>query len=65
MNIHENARLTPHGRERMVRMVLSGQTPQGRSPRPKKLRQPTPSETVERIVALRRKRLTWIRQRRP
>ena len=87
MNIHENARLTPHGRERMVRMVLSGQTPQAaaravgvcprtvrkwlaryktegtrglqdRSSRPKKLRQLTPSETVERIVALRRKRLT-------
>src|SRR5688572_16200126 len=28
MDIHKNARLTPLGRERMVRMVLSGQTPQ-------------------------------------
>lgn len=28
MNIHKNARLTPHGRERMVRTMLSGQTPQ-------------------------------------
>lgn len=27
MNIHKNAKLTPHGRERMVRMMLSGQTP--------------------------------------
>ena len=28
MDIHKNARLTPHGRERLVRMVLGGQTPQ-------------------------------------
>ncbi len=28
MNIHKNARLTPHGRGRLVRMVLGGQTPQ-------------------------------------
>jgi transposase InsO family protein len=27
MDIHENARLTPRGREHMVNMVLSGQTP--------------------------------------
>ena len=27
MNIHKNARLTPLGRERVVREVLSGQTP--------------------------------------
>ncbi len=27
MNIHKNARLTPIGRERLVRMMLSGQTP--------------------------------------
>ena len=27
MDIHENARLTPRGRERMVNMVLGGQTP--------------------------------------
>jgi len=28
MDIHKNARLTPLGRERMVKMVLGGQTPQ-------------------------------------
>ena len=28
MNIHKNARLTPLGRERMVRSMLNGQTPQ-------------------------------------
>ncbi|MDP2373260.1 IS481 family transposase [Reyranella sp.] len=28
MDIHKNARLTPHGRERMVKMVLGGHTPQ-------------------------------------
>ena len=28
MDMHKNARLTPLGRERMVRLVLSGQTPQ-------------------------------------
>jgi len=28
MNIHKNARLTPLGRERLVKMVLGGQTPQ-------------------------------------
>jgi transposase InsO family protein len=27
MNVHKNARLTPHGRERIVRQVMSGQTP--------------------------------------
>jgi transposase InsO family protein len=27
MNLHKNARLTPHGRERMVRLAESGQTP--------------------------------------
>ena len=27
MDIHKNARLTAHGRERIVRQVLSGQTP--------------------------------------
>jgi transposase InsO family protein len=27
MDIHENARLTPHGREHIVRLVQSGQTP--------------------------------------
>jgi len=28
MNVHKNARLTPHGRERIVRLVEGGQTPQ-------------------------------------
>ncbi len=28
MNIHKNARLTPIGREHLVRAVLSGQTPE-------------------------------------
>ena len=28
MDIHKNARLTPHGRERMVKMVLGRQTPE-------------------------------------
>ena len=28
MNIHKNARLTPLGRERIVRQVESGQTPE-------------------------------------
>ena len=28
MNIHKNARLTPIGRERLVRQIESGQTPQ-------------------------------------
>jgi transposase InsO family protein len=27
MNVHKNARLTPHGREHIVRQILSGQTP--------------------------------------
>lgn len=31
MNIHKNARLTPHGRERIVLEVLRGQTPQAAS----------------------------------
>src|ERR1700755_2391859 len=28
MDVHKNARLTPLGRERMVKLVLGGQTPQ-------------------------------------
>jgi transposase-like protein len=28
MNVHKNARLTPLGRERIVRQVASGQTPE-------------------------------------
>lgn len=31
MNIHKNARLTPHGRERIVQMMLSGHTPEAAS----------------------------------
>ena len=31
MDIHKNARLTPRGRERLAKMVLSGQTPQAAS----------------------------------
>ena len=27
MNVHKNARLTPHGRERIVLQIVSGQTP--------------------------------------
>jgi transposase-like protein len=27
MNVHKNARLTPHGRERIARQIASGQTP--------------------------------------
>jgi transposase InsO family protein len=86
MDIHENARLTPHGRERLAKMILSGQTPaaaseaagvcprtgrkwrdrfeqegvaglQDRSSRPKRLRQPTPPEVIERIASLRRQRM--------
>lgn len=86
MNIHKNARLTPRGRERIVRLVLDGQTPQAaaraggvcprtvskwvarfkaegaeglkdRSSRPHRLRRPTPSVTVEKIEALRRRRM--------
>lgn len=86
MDIHKNARLMPHGRERLARMILSGQTPeaaseaagvcprtgrkwrdrfkqeglaglQDRSSRPKRLRQPTPPEVIERIASLRRQRM--------
>ena len=86
MDIHENARLTPHGRGRLAKMILGGQTPeaaseaagvcprtgrkwrdrfeqeglaglQDRSSRPKRLRQPTPQVTVERIESLRRQRM--------
>jgi transposase InsO family protein len=85
--VHKNARLTPRGREWIVELSVSGQTPeaigqavgvcprtvrkwikryeaeglaglQDRSSRPKRLRQPTPQQTVERIETLRRQRLT-------
>ena len=87
MDVHKNARLTPLGRERMVKMVLGGQTPQAvseavgvcprtvrkwvkryeseglaglqdRSSRPQHLHRPTPQPVIERIEALRRRRLT-------
>lgn len=31
MDIHKNARLTPHGRERLAKMIVSGQTPKAAS----------------------------------
>jgi hypothetical protein len=31
MDIHENARLTPHGGERLAKMIISGQTSQAAS----------------------------------
>ena len=31
MDIHKNARLTLHGRERLAKMILSGQTPEAAS----------------------------------
>ena len=31
MDIHKNARLTPHGRERLAKLLLSGQTPEAAS----------------------------------
>jgi hypothetical protein len=34
MNLHKNARLTPIGRERMVMMVVRGQTPKAVSEAP-------------------------------
>ena len=87
MNIHKNARLTPIGRERLVRAVLSGQTPEAaaraagvcprtahkwvarfraegieglkdRSSRPHRLNRPTPDQSIEAIIALRRQRFT-------
>lgn len=87
MNIHQNARLTPHGRERMVHAILGGQTPQAaardagvcprtarkwlrrfeaegaaglidRPSRPHRLHRPTPQPVKDKIVALRRQRLS-------
>ena len=87
MNIHKNARLTPIGRERLVRAVLGGQTPeaaaraagvspriarkwvtrfetegraglQDRTSRPARLSRPTPDATVQKVIALRRRRFT-------
>ncbi len=87
MNVHKNARLTPLGREHLVRLMLGGQSPeaaaaavgvcprtarkwlaryraeglaglQDRSSRPARLRRPTPTKIVERIIALRHLRWT-------
>ncbi len=87
MNIHDNAKLTPKGRDRLVKMVLSGQSLESasqlagvcprtvrkwvdryrregfaglydRSSRPYKLRKPTSQAKVEKIIKLRRRRLT-------
>ena len=73
MNVHKNARLTPFGRERIVRQVESGQTVrkwvdrycregsvglQDRSSRPHRLRRPTPQAVVDQIEKLRRQRWT-------
>jgi hypothetical protein len=69
MNVHKNARLTPRGRERIVRQVASGQTLeavaeavgaglQDRSSRPHRLRRPTPQAVVEEVERLRRQRWT-------
>lgn len=87
MNIHKNARLTPIGRERLVRAVLGGQMPeaaaraagvsprtarkwvtrfemegraglQDRTSRPARLSRPTPDATVQKVIALRRRRFT-------
>ena len=38
MNIHKNAQLTPSGRERVVRQVESGQTPQAVAEQVERLR---------------------------
>jgi transposase InsO family protein len=88
MDIHKNARLTPHGRALLVRRILeNGETPTAvatavgvspktarkwvarfqaegldglgdRSSRPHKLRQETSQATQERIVKLRRQRVS-------
>lgn len=87
MNIHKNARLTPLGRERLVRLIAGGSSFSAaaqvcgcspktaakwwhrfriegsagltdRSSRPTRLHRPTPPETCEHIIALRRQRLT-------
>jgi transposase InsO family protein/transposase-like protein len=88
MNVHKNARLTPHsGAELVRRVVAGGQSPKAvatafgvdvktvkkwverfgceggdgladRSSRPKMLRRPTPCQTREQIIALRRQRWT-------
>jgi transposase InsO family protein len=91
VNIHKNARLTPHSRAELVRRVIGeGQTPKAvatafgvcaktvrkwvarykaegrtglvdRPSRPHRLHRPTPARTRERVLALRRQRLTGAR----
>ena len=60
MDVHQNARLTLHGRERIVRRIESGQTRASahRSTRPHRLRKPTPQAVVEQVETLRRARRT-------
>jgi transposase InsO family protein len=70
MNIHQNARLTPIGRERIVRAILAAQKwlarfkTEGkagladRSSRPHRLRRPTSPAIVNQVIALRRQRLS-------
>jgi transposase InsO family protein len=87
MNIHQNARLTPLGRERIVRMAADGRAPAtiavsvgvslktvhkwtrrfaaegvaglaDRSSRPHRLYRPTSGDRIERIIALRRQKLS-------
>ena len=87
MNVHQNARLTPLGRERLIEMIESGASfasaakacgcsaktaakwwrrfeqegrdgLRDRSSRPRSLRNPTPARIAERIIILRRQRLT-------
>lgn len=87
MNLHSNARTTPHSRAEMMRRLTAGEprarvaaafgvdvktvkkwadrfTAEGlagladRSSRPRRLRNPTPAATVDRIIELRRARFT-------
>jgi hypothetical protein len=71
MDVHKNARLTPRGRERIVRQTartvrkwLARYRQEGltglhdRSSRPHRLHRPTPQAVVDRIAALRRERWT-------
>ena len=87
MNVHQNARLTPLGRERLVGVIAQGMSfaragsacgcsaktaakwwkrfrhggrkgLQDRRSRPHSLRNPTPDDVAERIISLRRERLT-------
>ena len=48
MDIHKNARLTPHSRERLARMIGSGQTPQAAG----EAGFDSPDEVMDAILAL-------------